>query len=291
MNHLKSGTAMFGQSSYKNYKYQGQELQETGFYSFKWRSYMPDVGRFFNVDPLAEKYTYNSTYAFSENRVIDARELEGLEAVLIKDTKANHSIVKTANNGQYTDNANTKTVHVFAHGNPQEFYNEYGKPGETTINSGALLNDVLNKSSDLWKNSESKEGFTVILHSCRTGRTTVDEKGNLTESVAEKISDSKEMKGVTIIAPDERDFFNGSGNGIEIGPQSAKHTDKNGEYLPNTPRSEHGKRTGQFGSWNSFKNGQQTNKQSGSTKPQGTDQRSTWDRIFNNRSTSLNPLP
>lgn len=42
---------------------------------------MPDVGRFFNIDPLAEKYTHNSTYAFSENRVIDARELEGLEAV------------------------------------------------------------------------------------------------------------------------------------------------------------------------------------------------------------------
>lgn len=43
---------------------------------------MPDVGRFFNIDPLAEKYTHNSTYAFSENRVIDAIEL----AVLINDT-------------------------------------------------------------------------------------------------------------------------------------------------------------------------------------------------------------
>ncbi|MGE8525349.1 hypothetical protein [Chryseobacterium rhizosphaerae] len=44
---------------------------------------MPDVGRFFNIDPLAEKYTHNSTYAFSENRVIDTRELERLEAELI----------------------------------------------------------------------------------------------------------------------------------------------------------------------------------------------------------------
>ncbi|SEG38423.1 RHS repeat-associated core domain-containing protein [Halpernia humi] len=62
-----------------NYKYQGQELQETGFYSFKWRNYMPDVGRFFNVDPLAEKYPYNSTYAFQENKMGLGRELEGLE--------------------------------------------------------------------------------------------------------------------------------------------------------------------------------------------------------------------
>ena len=63
-----------------NYKFQEQELQETGFYSFKWRQYMPDVGRFFNVDPLSEKYAYQSHYNFSENRVINAREIEGLEA-------------------------------------------------------------------------------------------------------------------------------------------------------------------------------------------------------------------
>lgn len=62
-----------------NYKMQGQELQETGFYQYKWRQYMPDVGRFFNVDPLSEKYSYQSHYNFSENRVIDGRELEGLE--------------------------------------------------------------------------------------------------------------------------------------------------------------------------------------------------------------------
>jgi RHS repeat-associated protein len=79
MNHLKTGSAYFGQASYKNYKYQEQELQETGFYSFKWRNYMPDVGRFFNVDPLSETYAYQSHYNFSENRVVDARELEGLE--------------------------------------------------------------------------------------------------------------------------------------------------------------------------------------------------------------------
>ena len=46
---------------------------------------MPDVGRFFNIDPLSEKYAYQSHYNFSENRVIDARELEGLEAVLINE--------------------------------------------------------------------------------------------------------------------------------------------------------------------------------------------------------------
>lgn len=34
--------AHFGTGSYFNYKYQEQELQETGFYPVKWRNYMPE---------------------------------------------------------------------------------------------------------------------------------------------------------------------------------------------------------------------------------------------------------
>jgi len=239
---------------------------------------MPDIGRFFNIDPLSEKYAYQSHYNFSENRVIDGRELEGLEVVLVKDIKKNDAIIKTANNGLYKDNPDTKTIHVFAHGNPSALYNETMK-GEGTIDSGSDLNNVLNQGSSLWKNSKNKEGFTVVLHSCRTGRCTVDKAGNVIDPVASEISKSKEMKGVTIIAPDERDGF--SANGTEIGPQVTKNTDNNGEYLPGTPRSEHGKQTKQFGNWNSFQNGKRTEQQPGNTKPEGKDQRSLWDRIFN----------
>ncbi|UKB86076.1 DUF6443 domain-containing protein [Chryseobacterium sp. MEBOG06] len=99
LNHIGQGKSLLG--GYLNYKFQEQELEETGFYSFKWRNYMPDVGRFFNVDPLAEKYVYNSPYAFSENRVIDGRELEGLEWV--KSITINQDNTKT-----YTLSANIK---------------------------------------------------------------------------------------------------------------------------------------------------------------------------------------
>lgn len=40
-----------------------------------------------SIDPLAEKYQYNSPYAFAENRVVDGRELEGLEWVDSKNNK------------------------------------------------------------------------------------------------------------------------------------------------------------------------------------------------------------
>jgi len=42
---------------------------------------MPDLGRFFNIDPLAESYAYNSPFAFQENKMGMGRELEGLELI------------------------------------------------------------------------------------------------------------------------------------------------------------------------------------------------------------------
>ena len=50
--------------------------------SFKYRNYDYAIGRFMSVDPLAEKYAYNSTYAFQENKMGLGRELEGLELVI-----------------------------------------------------------------------------------------------------------------------------------------------------------------------------------------------------------------
>ena len=39
----------------------------------------PQIGRFLQIDPLAERYVYNSTYAYAENDVINSIDLEGLE--------------------------------------------------------------------------------------------------------------------------------------------------------------------------------------------------------------------
>ncbi|OJJ15564.1 hypothetical protein BKI52_37400 [marine bacterium AO1-C] len=64
------------------WKFQGQEEQKEfglNWSSFKYRNADVALGRFFSVDPLAEDYVYNSTYAFSENNVTGDFELEGLE--------------------------------------------------------------------------------------------------------------------------------------------------------------------------------------------------------------------
>ncbi len=74
-----------GSSDSYRYGFQGQEKDdeikgEGNSLNYTFRMHDPRVGRFFAVDPLAPKYPHNSPYAFSENRVIDAVELEGLEA-------------------------------------------------------------------------------------------------------------------------------------------------------------------------------------------------------------------
>ena len=56
----------------------------------------PRVGRFFALDPLFRNYPHNSPYAFSENRVIDAIEFEGLEQIyyFAKDRQINKGFSK-----------------------------------------------------------------------------------------------------------------------------------------------------------------------------------------------------
>ena len=69
------------------YGFQGQEVDHEvkgngNSINYKFRIHDPRIGRFLSRDPLAPQYSHNSPYAFSENRVIDAVELEGLESQL-----------------------------------------------------------------------------------------------------------------------------------------------------------------------------------------------------------------
>lgn len=59
---------------------------KTNWDSFKWRNYDFAIGRFMCIDPLAEKYAYNSPYAFQENKMGLGRELEGRELLYSEGT-------------------------------------------------------------------------------------------------------------------------------------------------------------------------------------------------------------
>jgi RHS repeat-associated protein len=83
---------VYCQNSTLRYRYgfQGQESDDEvkgagNSVNYKYRMHDPRVGRFFAVDSKQSDFPWNSSYAFSENRVIDGLELEGLEKILHHD--------------------------------------------------------------------------------------------------------------------------------------------------------------------------------------------------------------
>ncbi|WNJ21515.1 hypothetical protein [Pontibacter sp. G13] len=84
-----------GQRDEYRYGFQGQETDDEVYgkgsaVSYKYRVHDARIGRFLSIDPLAPDYPHNSPYAFSENRVIDGVELEGLEVHVLNDESEIH---------------------------------------------------------------------------------------------------------------------------------------------------------------------------------------------------------
>ena len=91
------------------YGFQGQEMDnevkgEGNSANFKYRMHDSRLGRFFAVDPLAPSYPWNSPYAFSENVLISAIELEGLERYDLVDKYTQESTGSTWQNVKRNSN-------------------------------------------------------------------------------------------------------------------------------------------------------------------------------------------
>ncbi len=74
MKHMGYNGAIASTNSALKYKYNGKELQDENiggnqlnFYDYGARNYDPALGRWMNIDPLAEKYSNLSMYTYSLN--------------------------------------------------------------------------------------------------------------------------------------------------------------------------------------------------------------------------------
>lgn len=134
--------------------------------------------RFFNVDPLAEKYPYNSIYAFSENRVIDGRELEGLEWVSTKNAQGqttNRQLTVLITNGT---TLNERQYNRLVNSIKVDFSNVFGADGaraQLIISDNATMRVSLeNQTSQTITNDNGDEfstyrgGVTATLGETQT---------------------------------------------------------------------------------------------------------------------------
>jgi len=71
-----------GNALAQQWSFLGQEKiddLDINWLTFRYRNYMPDIGRFFGVDPVSSEYMSISTYQFAHNSPIWKIEMEGLE--------------------------------------------------------------------------------------------------------------------------------------------------------------------------------------------------------------------
>ena len=85
LKHKGYGGVNLGNPNY-HYKYNGKELQENSMYDYGARLYMPDIGRWNTIDPLAEKYPNISPYTYVANNPINAIDPDGRDIIFISKT-------------------------------------------------------------------------------------------------------------------------------------------------------------------------------------------------------------
>ncbi|MBL6448968.1 hypothetical protein JMN32_21840 [Fulvivirga sp. 29W222] len=189
------------------WKFQGQEhIDDLGLNwdSFKWRNHQPDIGRFFNVDPLAEKYVYNSPYAFSENKVTSHIELEGLEAVSLKKDINNLVIVVQGYGGASPSDGKTQAQNSPEIGGGID-YSGIGsvtslesKDTQVAVfassHSSNTKNDISKSISNF--NSASPEGKVVLVGHSLGG-----------DNLVEMVNENSNLKVDALITLDIADYF------------------------------------------------------------------------------------
>jgi RHS repeat-associated protein len=166
-----------GNTSDYRYGFQGQEMDnevkgEGNSLNYTFRMHDPRVGRFFAVDPLEKSYPHNSPYAFSENRVIDGIDFEGLEYVTrihLLDNKGNPISTRDIIYYQMSDEA----IKIMG-GTTAGWYNaaSYGPEGKGVKHIFYNTDGVIFKP--IWDN---KRSFSMKTHGLYSGPGSISYRG------------------------------------------------------------------------------------------------------------------
>jgi len=159
MNHIASSFGTSNLGGLYSYKYNGKELQtETGMYDYGARFYMPEIGRWGVVDPLAEMYQPMSTYHISGNNPIFYVDYNGMNyddygvdnngnVSLIQKTDDNFDRLykaKSDSNGNAIKGSNGLAQKAIS-GEGKEGI-DYAKVIKTDKNSGSIISGLANNT-------------------------------------------------------------------------------------------------------------------------------------------------
>jgi hypothetical protein len=201
----------------------------------------PRLSIWYATDSLAEKYPNISAYVFCINNPLMIFDPNGKEIVESLDPNDMRNTIAHKAATHYRDD---DAINIFAHGGEDSFTAYDSNNGKYRIRTVGEFKSFLKANSKKWNERKNNESITIVLHSCNTG------KGK--NSFAQKMS--KQMKNVTIIAPNE-----------ELG------------ITTNYNEIVRDKESGKIGMWMTFKNGKVVDSENGSTHPN----LSRAQRIFN----------
>jgi RHS repeat-associated protein len=198
-------------STYK-VKFQGQKREEElglNWDSFKYRNYDFAIGRFMSIDPLTEEYHTWSPYVFSGNRVMDSRELEGLEPHSV-----HKSLQEAARNfsTQYNGYSIRENVEVatqfyknecgeFSYTTPQKFTTSLSDPTQANDfpPSTIMVGDGHTHGAD--------DNFNVLINKETSGNPLINPKG----LDIEKIKDFDIQNGSNAPSGQDKEHFEDQG--------------------------------------------------------------------------------
>jgi len=202
------------------YGFQGQEKDdelkgEGNSLNYTFRMNDPRVGRFFAIDPLFKKYPHNSVYAFSENRVIDGIELEGLEVSLVHGTRQSNSDLFDDNtlNQFKRITGNTKVDKSFSWSEDSNLTNSRNK--ERKRAGIKLANHVYKTRLQMIKDKEISPNEPITLIGYSHG-------GNVSIQAAKLIEKKTGLK-VTIITVATPAYNDGSSEDPQLNSSIKKH--------------------------------------------------------------------
>ncbi|WP_317043909.1 RHS repeat-associated core domain-containing protein [Chryseobacterium polytrichastri] len=197
MNHIGGMKSLLG--GYQNYKYNGKELQESGMYDYGARMYMPDLGRWGVVDPLAEKYRRWSPYNYVMDNPLRFIDPDGRGVETVKPT----------------NEASLKAIQNTLPKEDRQFV-KLDKDGNV---DRKILNSHKSTSGNYSNLSELVNSETTIEYTVGSSVSYYDKKGNSRKDDASEIRYGNPDKGMHVRTGESSDLM-----GTTLVPSNDKRT-------------------------------------------------------------------